>query len=242
MIIYILYRYRQPPRLPMYQQQPTVNEILRKEDICVYFSSMNRKRKRNLTKALDIIGLPYEHDGGIMNGPMMIRGYKHILNKLENFRNSTYKYAIICDDDFYPINDFWNKLNTTVQQIGKDFRCLHLCPGCLWGRGSGNITGRLNTKKNLSGMAHNEYTFHNINNDEWSKQGMWLGGPAAFLINKTHIDSFISDYTSFYKGSKTPPNDVIFVSMLNDKDYVCREPQLCYEREEGISTNWGDKV
>ena len=64
---------------------------------------------------------------------------------------------------------------------------------------------------------------------------MWLGGPISMLINKENIDSLIDDYVKYWKYSKKP-NDVILLNILNNNDYVSRQPQLGYENEEGGTT------
>lgn len=208
--------------------------------MCVYFSSLNNnispKRRKNLIEILDNIKLSYEYDNGVSNGTTTERMYYHILEKMKKFKYSKYKYALICDDDFYPCNDFWNKLLTTLKYIERDFRCLHLCPGCLWGRKYRNKDeiGQLNEEYNLFGLVHNKYVFYNINKKIWINKKMWLGGPVAFLVNRENINSLIDDYSLFWKKYKVP-NDVILLNILNNKDYVCRDPQLGYEREEGGS-------
>ena len=69
------------------------------------------------------------------------------------------------------------------------------------------------------------------NSQIYRKRKMWLGGPLAFVINKK------SDLlTDFIKESKNPkPADVILTLILNEHDYVCKEP-LGYENEQGGST------
>ena len=212
-----------------------------KQNICVYFSSLNNdisvKRRRNLIKKLDNIGISFEYDKGVTKGTNLERMFYHLLQKMEKFKASNYKYGLICDDDFIPCDNFWNKLTTTMKYINPKFRCLHLCPGCLWGRKYRNNRkkGYMNSEKNLTGIKHNKYVFYDINKDIWIKKKMWLGGPIAILINKESIDSLIHEYVKYWQISKEP-NDVILLKILNNNDYVCRQPQLGYENEEGGTT------
>ena len=60
--------------------------------------------------------------------------FESTLNLLERFEKSNYTYGIICQDDFFPINNFLSELNRTVALLPDTWECLHLCPGFLWGR------------------------------------------------------------------------------------------------------------
>ena len=122
------------------------------------------KRRKNLTKILNEYKIPFKYDKGVSKGSKRYKMYKHILNKMIYFKNSKFNYGIICDDDFYPCEDFWNKLMVTLKFIDKDFRCLHLCPGFLWGRkfNDKNKYGKLNNEKNIDEFKHNKYVFFNI--------------------------------------------------------------------------------
>ena len=62
-----------------------------------------------------------------------------------------------------------------------------------------------------------------------------MGGPIAFLVNKKHINSLINDFSQLWKNNKNLGNDLMLLHIINKKDYVCREPQLGYERPEGGS-------
>ena len=215
--------------------------LFNKRNICVYFSSIDnivsKKRRQNITYQLNKIGINYEYDNGVTNGSNIERMFKHLLIKMERFKYSNYKYGLICDDDFIPCDNFWTKITNTMKYIKPKFRCLHLCPGCLWGRKfrNENLLGHLNSEKNLLGLKHNKYVFYDIDKNIWVKRSMWLGGPIAFIINKGSIDSLIHDYKLFWKKNKVP-NDVILLNIINTDDYVCREPQFGYEKEEGGST------
>lgn len=216
-----------------------VNNIS-KNNTCVYFSSLNneisKKRRHNLISQLNKYNIKYEIDPGVTNLPKLEIMYQHILNKLNRFKKSKYQFAIICDDDFFPCDNFWNKLLTSSKSFSKNFRTFHLCPGCLWGRKfrDSKKYGKLNNEVNLSNLKHNKFTFYDINKNNWNNKKMWLGGPIAFLINKKYIDSFIKDYQNYWEKNKVP-NDCILTNILSKKDFVAREPQLCYENEEGGS-------
>jgi len=87
-----------------------------------------------------------------------------------------------------------------MRYVKPSFICLHLCPGCLWGRKfrDKNKIGHLNSRKDLTGFKHNIYVFDNIDKSGCLKQEMFPGGPNAFIINRQNIDSLIHDYKSFW--------------------------------------------
>mgnify|MGYP001153008896 CR=1 FL=1 len=74
------------------------------------------------------------------------------------------------------------------------------------------------------GFKHNKYVFYNIDKSRWVKKDLLPGGPIAFIINRQNIDSLIHDYKSFWQKNKIP-NDRILLNIINNNDYICREPQ-----------------
>ena len=242
LLITSIYVWRLSPyRYPKISKSPYRHPQFSKENLCVYFSSLDNEisasRRHNLIKELNNIGVDFHNDKGVTTGSNVERMFYHLLRKMERFKHSSYVYGLICDDDFLPCNDFWEKLNTTMMYVKPRFRCLHLCPGCLWGRQfrDKNKIGHLNRETDLFGIKHDEYVFGEIDKSVWVEKNMWLGGPVAFIVNKESIESLIHEYTSFWIEHKVP-NDVILLKIINNNDYVCREPQLGYENEQGGST------
>jgi len=164
-----------------------------------------------------------------------------IKNSIELFNKTSFEYAIICDDDFFPINNFIEELNKTVQLLPNDWRSLHLCPGYLWGREFRDESkiGSLNIESSIdvTDMDYHESGrfYLNCNGKLNASLKMWLGGPIAFLIKKEYSTQFLREFTERFKKIKEP-NDVILTKMLTKKDFICRSPQLGYEKEEGGTT------
>jgi len=160
-------------------------------------------------------------------------------NRFEVFIKSDYEYGILCDDDFFPINNFMNELNKTVELLPKDWECLHLCPGYLWGRRfkDKNKIGELNPEHNMENIPfhHSGRYYLNCDSKKYFSKKFWLGGPIAVLVNKKTAINLLNRYISMF-NSKPINNDVLLTKMLNDKSFVCRDPQLGYENEEGGST------
>jgi hypothetical protein len=150
-----------------------------------------------------------------------------------------YDYAIICEDDFFPISNLLEEMNNTVRLLPEDWRCLHLCPGYAWGRRWRDKTkiGKLNPEFNLNSLESHESGryYMNCDKDVYFKRSMWVGGPIAMLVNKTYIQSILDDFTAKYAENQLN-SDVVLVQILNSQDYVCREPQMGYEEEAGGTT------
>ena len=67
------------------------------------------------------------------------------------------------------------------------------------------------------------------------KKKIWLGGPIAMLIHKDSVDSLLEDFIAQYHRQPNN-NDVILTQILTENDYVCRDPMLGFENEEGGTT------
>ena len=165
--------------------------------------------------------------------------YQIIKNALELFKKSGFEYGVICDDDFHPHDNFLTELQKTVDLLPDSWRSLHLCPGYFWGRRFRRCTnaGKFDPEGDVSDLSYHTSGRFFVDCDPKTlyKRFMWLGGPIAVLVNKSTIDSFIEDYDRMY-ADKPEPNDVLFVRMLTDSDFICREPQLGFENEQGGST------
>jgi len=162
--------------------------------------------------------------------------FNSTLKMLETFQEDNYEYGIICQDDFYPINNFLSELNKTIELLPIDWECLHLCPGFLWGRKFRDKSkiGHLNPEYNINMLEYDksERFFINCNAGRYKKLRGWLGGPVAMIINKNSITKFINNYKK-----KVDHDDRCLVRILNNKTFICREPQLGYEEECGGTSN-----
>ncbi len=165
--------------------------------------------------------------------------YKIIKNALELFKKSGFEYGIICDDDFQPHDDFLSELQKTVELLPSTWRSLHLCPGYFWGRRFRRCVtaGKFDPEGDVGSLvSHSSGRFFvDCDPSVLYRHFMWLGGPIAVLVNRRTIDEFISEYDRMF-AEKPDPNDVLFVRMLNKDDFICREPQLGFENEQGGST------
>ena len=165
--------------------------------------------------------------------------YKIIVNAFETFKKCNYEYAIICDDDFYPIDNFLNELNNTVSLLPKNWQSLHLCPGYLWGRQFRDMTklGKINPEYNMENISFDisDRFYNNCNPKKYYNCNFWLGGPIAMLVNKNSINNILENFKNTYKMYRQP-NDVILTLILDENSFICKNPQLGYENEEGGST------
>ena len=172
----------------------------------------------------------------------------NIIKTILMFHKTNFDYCIICENDFYPTNNFLNKLNETVKLLPNNWRSLHLCPGFLWGRGKYNYSNNKNKKinidkpdpeinlKNFSIDKSNRFIY-NLNPKLLLNNNAWLGGPIAILLNKknhSHIH-FLKQYIYLF-NKKNDPGDVILSKMITNKDFICYNPQLGKEEECGGTT------
>jgi hypothetical protein len=173
------------------------------------------------------------------NLPIHRISFEMIINFIDFFTKTNYTYAILCDDDFFPIDNFLEELNKTVELLPDDWECLHLCPGYLWGRKFRDKSkiGKLNPEYNMENIPYHKSGRFYINCDPsiYAPKRWFLGGPIAILVNKNNIKVILEKFIKKYNYNNNH-NDVILTRMLNNKSFVCREPQLGYEEECGEST------
>lgn len=200
---------------------------------------ISEKRRNNIFNQFGKYNISLLFNYGLKNDAASNIMFKIIKNSMELFKKTNFDYCIICDDDFYPIDNFLFELNKTFELLPKNWRALHLCPGYLWGRAFRDTEkiGKLNPEYNMDDIPfHNSGRFYiNCNSNLYFKNKFWLGGPIAILVNKNNIDSLILDFVKQYEISNAN-NDVILTQILNDNDFICREPQHGYEKEEGGTT------
>jgi hypothetical protein len=158
---------------------------------------------------------------------------------LEMFQRLDVEYALLCDDDFTPIPNFFQELQQTIALLPSDWRCLHLCPGYVWGRQHRDTLqkGQFIPQWDMTGIPYHASGrfFHHCNASQYYQKKFWMGGPVALLLRKNEVDDFLHEFISSYE--KDPmPDDVIFTLMMTERDFVCRQPVLGYEDEGGGST------
>lgn len=162
-----------------------------------------------------------------------------LINSINLFEKTTFEYGIVCDDDFFPINNFMQELNKTVKLLPENWRSLHLCPGFAWGRKFRDDTkiGLFHPEKNMNDfdVHFSGRFFNNCNGKKYTANEFWLGGPVCFLINNKSASNYLNEIEIQFNKNNIP-NDVLLTNILSIDDYICRYPQLGYEREEGGST------
>ena len=192
---------------------------LRKENI---INNLEKKYEFNINF---IEGIKYDNWG-------KNEQYESTLNMLMRFEKSNYEYGIICQDDFYPIDNFLHELNKTIELLPDNWECLHLCPGFLWGRKIrdkskiGQYYPEYNMNKTIFNYHESERFFINCDPNTYYNHNMWLGGPVAFIIKHTCITQFINKYKQNFDH-----DDRSLVRILNNNTFICRNPQLGYEEE-----------
>ncbi len=204
-------------------------------------NKISEMRRNNIINNFSKWNIPIILNHGIVNKTLSSNNimFKIIINAFDIFKKYNTEFAIICDDDFYPIDNFLEELNNTVELLPYNWRCLHLCPGYLWGRKFRDINkvSQLNPEYDMTNIDFDETGrfYINCNSKLYSDKKFWMGGPIAILVNKKNLESFIYDFTIQYNICNEN-NDVVFTKILNDNDYVCRSPLLGFEKEEGGTT------
>ena len=193
----------------------------------------SKKRKQNLLNNFNKYNFNIIFNDGIKDEYLKI-GYINNINRINKFIDSNYEYGILCDDDFFPIDNFVEELNKTVELLPDNWECLHLCPGFLWGRlfRDKNKIGNLNPEFDISHLQYHKSGrfFNNCDANIYTDLKGWLGGPEAVLVNKKYINKIKKNYEIHkYKY----PSDAIYTKILNKNHYISRVPQLGYEEECG---------
>lgn len=205
-------------------------------------SAVSEKRRNNLVNEMRPYDIPMVFVHGQLKTDVATIKYMLTANTrkcLETFKKTTYQYGFLCDDDFHPHPDFLVELNKTLELLPKNWRCLHLCPGYLWGRmyRRCKVAGKLDPEYNIDGLECHESGRFFINCHKYPLLHGWLGGPIAVVVNRDHIDTFIEEFNweCFYDVQS---NDVMLKRMMKDQDFICRSPLLGYENEQGGTTLW----
>lgn len=208
------------------------------------------KRRKMLIDTMSVFDIPVFFDHGIKEGYYIDIQYRVMKRRMEQYiklSRGGFEYAILCDDDFHCHPNLLEELNKTVELLPPDWRCLHLCPGCLWGKTFFKEELKKETfnigelfpvwghwvLQNLDTDSTGRF-FMNCGNGLWNQKYMWLGGPIAILVRKDTIASLLEEYTCLYERENNP-NDVLLTNILSNRDFVCRIPQLGYEDENGGS-------
>jgi len=209
-------------------------------------NEISERRRKMMVDTMSEFRIPVFFDHGVtdVGASLIEKQYRIMKSRMEQFMKMPgFEYAVLCDDDFHCHPDFLVELNQTVSVLPPDWRCLHLCPGCLWGRSI--FFEKENWKTFQVGELRPEGGFECLRELEvdstsryfkgsllWNGRCMWLGGPIAVLVRRETIASLWEDYTRLYVRENNP-NDVILTNILGNRDFVCRSPLLGYEDEMG---------
>ena len=201
-------------------------------------NSIAERRRNNIFTECSKYNIPVLFQPGIQSSDRTNTSFEYCRRQMNVFQNTKYEYALLCEDDFFPIENFLEELNTTVSLLPKTWRSLHLAPGYLWGRWFRDPTkiGKLNPEFDISWLKYDSSGrfFKDFDRTICFQKRFWLGGPTAVLVNSRTIESLQRNFEAAFALYKFP-NDVLYTATLQENDFVCREPQLGYEKEEGGS-------
>jgi len=208
-------------------------------------SSTTEKRRTNLINEFSKYNISIIFNHGVLKDTFTNKSFRVSKNSMEMFRKTTFDYAIICDDDFFPIDNFLEELNKTVSLLPDNWECLHLCPGYAWGRRFKDTSkiSYLNPEHNMNGIDYHESgrVYINCNASTYVNRHFWLGGPIAILLKQCIVDKYMNNFINQY-NYQNDPNDVVLTKILNNNSYVCRQPQLGYEKDEGCIDGYDKNI
>ncbi len=200
-------------------------------------NKISEKRRNNLINNFNKYNIPVLFNQGKKEKDKLF--FNIMKDRFDIFIKTKFDYAILCDDDFFPINNFLNELNNTVNLLPDEWKCLHLCPGYLWGRKfrDDRKIGNLNPRYSMNGVKyHDSGRFYiECDSDLYCQKKFWFGGPISILINKNSVQELLDKFIDCFEKEKAN-NDVILTRILDNNCFVCREPQLGYENECGKSS------
>ena len=221
-----------------------MSSIISKDNCEFFITSLSYNktsalRQRNLCNSLKKDNLKINFvEGIVFRRWSKENSFILLLNLLKEFEKSDLEYGLICQDDFYPIDNFLYELNKTVELLPEDWECLHLCPGAFWGRRfrdkskigqffpENHIKNAIKRNPNTFESHESNRFFINCIPRIYTSNKVWLGGPIAMLLNKKYIKNFIAKYKD---TENFDHEDRILVKILNDKSFICKDPQLGYE-------------
>ena len=122
---------------------------------------ISEKRRNNIINNFSKYNIPVLFNHGIkkdMHNDNQEMSFHLSKKSFEIYKKTGFEYGIICDDDFFPCENFLQELNETVELLPENWRSLHLCPGYLWGRlyRDNHKIGKLNPEYNMTGIEYDE--------------------------------------------------------------------------------------
>ena len=81
-------------------------------------NSISFKRINNLINNFSNCNIPIVLNHGIIRENEKVEiGIQMIKKSIEIYKKTNYEYTIICEDDFFPIDNFLDELNKTVELL-----------------------------------------------------------------------------------------------------------------------------
>lgn len=169
---------------------------------------------------------------------------------LETPPESLPRFVLLCDDDLDLHPRFQTELALTLAALPRaDFRTLHLCPGWLWGRKfrlhwgdstRGEVSaGTPVPEGDISDLDFVDPDARLVRGEalKFVQKKIWVGGPIACLVPVAELNALCELYKAFVARFPDAASDVLLTRLLDsEKDFVCFDPQLGRELEQGGTT------
>ena len=94
------------------------------------------KRIKNLKKKCSNLNIPIhiKLKPRDKKTPLEKLSNENVLDLLDMFETSSFEYGVLVEDDFDPIPNFNVEIEKAISLMPSNWRLLHLCAGCFWGR------------------------------------------------------------------------------------------------------------
>lgn len=171
------------------------------------------------------------------------------------FLDSGFEYGILCEDDFSPRDHFIEELGKTVSKLPHYWRALHLCPGWAYGRSDKKhenrekvaAVGRYDPEKHKIAKGVDEKctilpfsdgrVFSPMSKQTCFELELWVGGPIAVLLRRESALRFLRDIQVIKEFVGVDHADRVMCRIMEyGPDFVCRDPQMGAEVEQGGTT------
>jgi len=167
--------------------------------------------------------------------------FELLTRKLRLLLSTDFEVGVVCQDDTHFHDDLLTELGATLAALPAGWRCLHMCPGFLWGRKRRSSTeaGALDPERSVAALKRSPCGrfFHSIQDPVYKRVGVWPGGPVCFAVRRSRAAELLADLeAAWVAAGRRQHAEVLLLRVAGPDDFMAAAPQLCLELEQGGST------
>lgn len=167
--------------------------------------------------------------------------FELLVRKLRLLLSTDFDVGVVCQDDTHFHDNLLTELGATLAALPAGWRCLHMCPGFLWGRKRRRSTeaGALDPERSVASLRRSPCGrfFHSLQDPAYKRVGVWPGGPVCFAVRSSRAAELLADIEAAWAaGGHRQHDDVLLLRAAGPDDFMAAAPQLCLELEQGGST------